>query len=93
MQLLKGQKQLGSTMGWNSGASPVWVVDVEVPKQDMVGRGIRNSGRNKEKNLMGIKWKGLIRGLVFRRSWGKISHSVHIMNHDISNTFNRAPEA
>jgi hypothetical protein len=42
------------------------VVDVEVPKQDMVGRGIRNSDRNRGKNLMGVKWKGLIRGLVFR---------------------------
>ncbi len=66
MKLLKGQKQLGSAMGCDSGASPVWVVDVEVPKQDMVGRGIRNSGRNKGKNLVGVKWKGLIRRLVFR---------------------------
>ncbi len=69
MQLLEGQKQLGSTMGCNSWASPVWVVDVEVPKQDMVGRGIRSSGRNKGKNLMGVKWKELIRGLVFRGGW------------------------
>jgi hypothetical protein len=30
------------------------VVDVEVPKQDMVGRGIGNNGRNKGKNLMGV---------------------------------------
>jgi hypothetical protein len=80
-------------MGCNSGASPVWVVDVEVPKQDLVGRGIRNSGRNKGKNLMGVKRKGVIMGLVFRRGWGKISHFVNIVDHDISDTFNRAPEA
>ncbi len=67
MQLLKGHKQLGSAMGCDSGASPVWVVDVEVPKQDMVGRDIRNSGRNKGEILVGVKWKGLIRGLLFRR--------------------------
>ncbi len=92
MQPLEGQKQLGSTMVCNSWASPVWVVDVEVPKQDMVGRGIRYSGRNKGKNLMCVKWKGLIRGLVFRGGWWKISCSVNIMDHDISDTFNRAPD-
>ncbi len=59
----------------------------------MVGRGIGNSSRNKGKYLMGVKWKGLIRGLVFRGGWGKISCSVHIMNHDIFDTINRAPEA
>jgi hypothetical protein len=47
MQLLKEQKKPGSRMGCNFGASPVWAVDVEVPKQDMVSRGIRNSSRNK----------------------------------------------
>jgi hypothetical protein len=31
------------------------VVDVEVPKQDMVGKGIRNSGRNRGIILMGVK--------------------------------------
>jgi hypothetical protein len=59
----------------------------------MVSRDIRNNGRNKAKNLMGVKWKGLVRGLVFRGGWGKILHSVSIMNYDISNTFNRAPDA
>jgi hypothetical protein len=68
-------------------------MDVEVPNQDMVGRGIRNSGRNKRKNLMGVKRKGFIRGLVFRGGWGKISRSVNNVDHDISDTFNRAPEA
>jgi hypothetical protein len=93
VQLLERQKQLGSTMGCNSRASPVRVVHVEVSKQDVVGRGIRNSSRNIGKNLMGVKWKGLTRGLVFRGGWGKISCSVNIVNHDISDTFNRAPEA
>ncbi len=93
MQLLEGQKQLGSTMGYNSGASPVRVVHVEVPKQDMVGRGISNSSRDKGKNLMDVKCKGLIRGLVFGGCWGKISRSVDIVDHDIFDTFNRAPKA
>ncbi len=93
MQLLKGQNELGSTMGCNSGASPVWVVDVEVPKKDMVGRGIRNSGRDKGKSLVGVKWERLIRGLVFSGTRGKISRSVNIVDYDISDTFNRAPEA
>ncbi len=68
-------------------------MDVVVPKQDMVGRGIRNSGRNKGKNLVGVKWERLNRGLVFSGSRGKISHSVNIVDYDISDTFNRAPEA
>jgi hypothetical protein len=42
-------------MGCNSGASPAWVVDVEVPKQEIVSRGFRNSSRNKREYLMGIK--------------------------------------
>ncbi len=93
MLLLEGQKQLGSTMGCNSGASPCRMIQVEVPKQDMVGRGIGNSSNDKGKDFMGLKWQGLIRGLVFRGGWGTISRSVNIMNHDISDTFNRAPEA
>jgi hypothetical protein len=52
-------------MGCNSGATPVGVVDVEVPKEDMVGRGVRNSDRNKGKNLMGVKLNELIMGLIF----------------------------
>ncbi len=80
-------------MGCNTRPSPVRVVHVEVPKQDMVGRGIGNSCRNKGKNLMGAKLKGLIRGLVFRGVWGEILHSVNIVDHDISDTFNRALEA
>jgi hypothetical protein len=68
-------------------------MQVEVPKQDIVGRGIGNSSRDKGKNFMGVKWKGLIRGLVFRGGWGKILRSVNIKNHDISDTFKRAPEA
>ncbi len=52
---MERQKQLGSTMGRNSRASPVGVVDVEIPKQDMVGRGIGNSSRDKGKNLMGVR--------------------------------------
>ncbi len=47
MQLLEGQKQLGITMGCDSGASSVRVMDVEVPKQDMVSRSIRKGSRNK----------------------------------------------
>jgi hypothetical protein len=68
-------------------------MQVDVLKQDVVGRGIRHGSRKKGKNLVGVKWKGLIRGLVFRGGWGKISCPVHITNHDISDTFNRAPEA
>ncbi len=55
MLFLERQNQLESTMGHNSGVSPVAVVDVEIPKQDMVGRGIGNSGRDKGKNLMGVR--------------------------------------
>ncbi len=51
MQLLEGQKQLGSSMWHDSGASPVRVVNVEILKQNMVSRSIRNSSRNKEKVL------------------------------------------
>ncbi len=83
MQLLEGQKQLGGTMGSNSRASPSRVMQVEVPKQDVVGRGIRHGSRNKGKNFMGVKWMGLIWGLVIRGGWGQISRSVNIMNHDI----------
>ncbi len=52
---MERQKQLGSTMGHNSRASPVGVMDFEIPEQDMVGRGIGNSGRDKGKNLMGVR--------------------------------------
>ncbi len=93
MLFFERQKQLGSTMGHNSGASPVGMVDVEISKQDMVGRGIGNSGRDKGRSLMGVRREGLIKGLVFRRSGGDISHSVHIVDHDVLDTFNRAPEA
>ncbi len=93
MQLLEGQKQLGSTMGSNSRASSCRVMQVEVPKQDMVSRGIRNSSRNKGKNLVGVKWKGLIGGLVFKGGWGKILCSVNTVDHNISDSFHRAPEA
>jgi hypothetical protein len=55
VQLLERQKKLGSTIGPDSGTSLVRVVDDEVPKQDMVSRGIRNSSRNKGNNLMGVK--------------------------------------
>ena len=55
MLFFERQKQLGSTMGHNSGVSPVGVVDVEIPKQDMVGRSIGNSSRDKGKNLMGVR--------------------------------------
>jgi hypothetical protein len=68
-------------------------MQVEVPNQDMVGRGIRHGSRNKGKNFMRVKWKGLIRGLVFRGGWGRILRSVNIINRDISDTFNRAPQA
>jgi hypothetical protein len=43
----EGQKQPGSVMGRNSRTSPVWVIDVEVPKQDMISRTIGNSSRIK----------------------------------------------
>jgi hypothetical protein len=38
------------------------MMQVEVPKQDVVGRGIRHGSKNKGNNLMGVKWKGLSRG-------------------------------
>jgi hypothetical protein len=53
-------------MGCGSGASSVGVVNVEVPKQDLVSRSIRNSSRHKGKKLMGMKQNGLTRGLIFR---------------------------
>ncbi len=52
---MERQKQLGSTMGHNSRASPVGVVDVESPKQDLIGRGTRSSGRDKGKNIKGVR--------------------------------------
>ncbi len=52
---MERQKQLGSTMRYYSEASPSRVMDVEVPKQDMVGRGVRNRDRNKGKSFMGVK--------------------------------------
>ncbi len=48
-------------MGCNSGATPVRVMQVEVPKQDMVSRGIRHVSSYIGNNLVGLKWKGLIR--------------------------------
>jgi hypothetical protein len=45
--------------------APVGVVDVEVPQQYMVSRGNRNSSRKKGKHHTGVKWEGLIGGLVF----------------------------
>ncbi len=67
VQLLERQKQLGSTMGCDSGASPVGVEDIEVPKQDIVSRSIGKGNRNKGEIFVGVKWKGLIRGPVFRQ--------------------------
>ncbi len=55
MLVLERQKQLGSTLGHSSRAFPVGVVDVEIPKQDMVGRGIGNSSRDKGKNIVGVR--------------------------------------
>jgi hypothetical protein len=54
-------------MRCDSGASPVGVVDIEVPKQDMVSRSIENSSRNKGEDCVGVKWKWLIRGQVLRQ--------------------------
>ncbi len=45
---MERQKQLGSTIRHNSGASPVGLVDVKIPKQDKVGGSVRNSSRTKE---------------------------------------------
>jgi hypothetical protein len=59
----------------------------------MVGRGMGNSSRDKGKNLVGVRGKGLIKQLIFRGSGGEVSHFVHIVNHDILDTFNGAPEA
>jgi hypothetical protein len=50
--LWERQKQLRSPMGLDSGTSPVRMVDVEFPKQDMVSKSIINSSRNKGK----ISW-------------------------------------
>jgi hypothetical protein len=58
----------------------------------MVGRRIGNSSRNEGKNLMGVKWKGFIRELVLRGSGGKISQSVLIVDHDITDALNRVSE-
>jgi hypothetical protein len=69
------------------------VVDVEVPKQYIVGRSIRNSGSNRGKNLMGVKGKEFIRGLAFRGGHGMTLCSTNIFNHDISDTFYIAHEA
>jgi hypothetical protein len=92
VQLLEGKEQLGSTTWSGSGAPPAGVVDVEVPKQYRVRKSIISGSRTKSKNLLGVKRKGLIRGLVFRGGGGETSHSLHIVDHDISYTFNRTPE-
>ncbi len=55
VQLLEGQNELGCTVGCNSGASPVGVVDDEVPIKYMVSRGIGYSSRNKGKHLVGVR--------------------------------------
>jgi hypothetical protein len=92
MQLLERQKQLQSTIGHISGASPVGVIDDKVPKQDKVSRHIGNSSRNKGKDCVSIKQKWLFRGLVLRKSGRKILQSEHIMDHGIPETLNCVPE-
>jgi hypothetical protein len=44
-----------STVGSDSGSSPTGVVDVKVPKQYMIGRGVGKGHRNKGKNLVGVE--------------------------------------
>jgi hypothetical protein len=68
------------------------MMNVEVPKQYMVKRNIGKSGIDKGKNFVGVKWKRLISGLQFRGGRGEVSCFVHIVNHDISDTLDRAPE-
>jgi hypothetical protein len=42
-------------MGCISGAPVIVVVDVEVLNKKMVSRGIRNSSRNKGRNIVGVR--------------------------------------
>jgi hypothetical protein len=60
MYLLVWQKKLGSTVRPDTGSSPVRVYDVEVPKQYIVGRGVRNGCGAVERILMCIKQLWLI---------------------------------
>jgi hypothetical protein len=69
------------------------MMNVEVPKQYMVNRIIRKSSIGRGKNFVGVKWKCLISGLQFRGGRDKVSCSVHVVNHDISDALQRAPEA
>ncbi len=55
MLLLEGKKKLGSMMGLDSGSCPVIVVVIEVSKQYMGSRSIRNGSRNKGYHLVGVK--------------------------------------
>jgi hypothetical protein len=55
VQLLKREKKLGSTMESSSGSPPIGMVNVEVPKQYIISRIVRNGSRNMGKNLMSVK--------------------------------------
>ncbi len=55
MQLLKREEKLGSTMGSSSGSAPIGMVNVEVPKQYMISRIVRNGSRNMGRNFMSVK--------------------------------------
>ncbi len=43
-------------MGPGSGSPPIEIMDVEVPKQYMISRIVRNSSRDMGKKIMRIKW-------------------------------------
>jgi hypothetical protein len=68
------------------------MVDVEVPKQYIVGKSIENSSRDIGKIFMTFKLKWLTKRLVSRGSGKTILGAVHIIDHDIHYTFQRAPK-
>ncbi len=61
--LLEGKKKLKSTMGLDIWSSADRLAFANVHKQYMVSRRIGNDSRDKGKNLMGVQWMWLIRGL------------------------------
>ncbi len=55
VQLLKREEKLGGAMGSGSETPPIGMVDVEVPKQYMISRIIRNGSGNMGENFMSVK--------------------------------------
>ncbi len=73
-------------MGPGIGSPLIGVVNIKVPKQQMVGRFIRMCSMNKRENLMSVKWEGFTGELVFGECRGEVSCSVHIVDHDVSHS-------